>query len=280
MTMTINTSRWNSKLVRILIIAAAVIVLSIWLFSTPAGLMGKADGIGYAVCHQISERSFHIGDRALPLCARCSGMYLGAMTAFTYLAVAGGRKQNFPRWSVSIVLILFVIAFGVDGSNSYLYLIKSVAPGAVANIPNLYTPNNLLRILTGSGMGVGLAAILYPAFNQTVWVEAEEKPALTWKGMLIIIPVTLAIDLLVTTESPIILYPAAFISVVGVLLLLMMVYTIVWIMLTGQENKYTKLQQMWLPLLAGFTIALLQILAIDLLRYWLTGTWGAIPLVS
>mgnify|MGYP001099298847 CR=1 FL=1 len=278
--MSINNPRWNNKLVRILIIAAAVIILGIWLFSTPPGLMGKADGIGYAVCHQISERSFHIGDRALPLCARCSGMYLGAMTTLTCLAIIGRKKQNFPSWSVSTILILFVLAFGVDGANSYLYLIKSVAPGAVVNIPNLYTPNNLLRILTGSGMGVGLAAILYPAFNQSVWVEAVEKPALTWKGMLIILPVTLAIDLLVTTENPFILYPAAFLSVAGVILLLTMVYSIVWIMLTGQENRYKNLQQMWLPLLAGFTIALLQILAIDLLRYWLTGTWGAIPLVS
>ena len=250
--MTDKTSRWNSKVVRILIIAVACIVLSIWLLSTPGGVLGKADGIGYAVCHRIDERSFHVGDRALPLCARCSGMYLGAMTALTFLAVTGGKKQNFPPWSVSIPLILFVVAFGVDGTNSYLYLIKSVAPGALANIPNLYIPNNLLRIITGSGMGIGLAAILFPAFNQSSWVEAEEKPALTWKGLLVISVVTLAIDFLVTMESPIVLYPAAIISVAGVIILLTMVYTIVWIMLTGQENKYTNLRQMWLPLLAGF----------------------------
>jgi uncharacterized membrane protein len=280
MTMTVKSNRWNSKTARILLIVVALIVLSVWLLSTPGGVLGKLDGVGYAVCHRIDERSFNIGDRALPLCARCSGMYLGAATALVYLFFVGGGKQNFPSWSVAAVLILFVIAFVVDGTNSYLYLIKSIAPDAVAKIPNLYIPNNTLRILTGSGMGLGLAAILHPAFNQSAWVTAEEKPALTWKALLILVPIIITIDLLVTMESPVVLYPAAFISVAGVLVLLTMVYTIVWIMITGQENRYTSLRQMWMPLLAGFTIALLQILAIDLVRYWLTGTWGAIPLVS
>ncbi|MBI4731737.1 MAG: DUF2085 domain-containing protein [Chloroflexi bacterium] len=263
---------------RYLMIPAALIVITYWLFTTPPGLLGKADGIGYAVCHRISERSFHIGDRQLPLCARCSGMYLGAMTGLVFQAIAGRKRQKFPPWSVGIPLILFVLAFGIDGSNSYLYLVKSVAPGALANIPNLYIPNNILRIFTGSGMGLGLAAIVYPAFNQTVWVEAEEKPPLGWKGFLLLLGVTIVIDLLVLTESPIVLYPAAFISAGGVIVLLTMVYTIVWTMLTGQENKFTRLRQMWLPLLAGLTIAVLQILAVDLLRLWLTGTWGPIPL--
>jgi uncharacterized membrane protein len=263
---------------RYLIIPAALIVITIWLIDTPPGLLGKADGIGYAVCHRISDRSFHIGDRQLPLCARCSGMYLGAMIGLTYQAITGRKRQNFPRWSVAIPLILFVIAFGVDGANSYLYLVKSVAPGVVENIPNLYIPNNVLRILTGSGMGLGLAVILYPAFNQSVWKEAEEKPALNWKGLLIIIAITVCVDLLVLTESPIVLYPAAFISAGGVIVLLTIVYSIVWTMLTGQENKFTRLRQMWLSLLAGLTIAVLQILIIDLLRLGLTGTWGAIPL--
>jgi uncharacterized membrane protein len=274
----------NTKLRRIasyaryLIIPAALIVITLWLLNTPPGLFGKADGIGYAVCHRISERSFHIGDRQLPLCARCSGMYLGATTGIIFLAITGRRRQNFPPWSVSIPLILFVIAFGVDGANSYLYLVKSVAPGVVDNIPNLYVPNNVLRIFTGSGMGLGLAAMLYPAFNQTVWMEAEEKPVLNWKGLLILTGITVIVDLLVLTESPIVLYPAAFLSAGGVILLLTMVYGIVWMMLTKQENKFTGLRQMWLPLLAGLTIAVLQILVIDLLRLSLTGTWGAIPL--
>jgi hypothetical protein len=70
----------------------------------------------------------------------------------------------------------------------------------------------------------------------------------------------------------------AIISVLGVVLLLTMVYTIVWVMITGQENKYTKIRQLWLPILAGFTITMIQTFGIDMLRFWLTGTWGGFPL--
>jgi len=263
---------------RYLVILAAILVITAWLINTPPGLLGKADGIGYAVCHRISERSFHIGDRQLPLCTRCSGMYLGAMIGLTYQVFVNRRRQNFPPWSVSIPLILFVIAFAIDGSNSYLYLIKTIVPGALPQVPNLYIPNNILRLFTGSGMGLGLAAILFPAFNQTVWVEADERPALNWKDMLILVGIVAVANLLVLTENPIVLYPVAFISAAGVIVLLTMVYTILWTMLMQKENQYSRLRQLWLALLAGVTVAFIQILAIDLLRFWLTGSWGAFPL--
>ncbi len=261
-----------------LVIPAALLVITVWLFNTPPGLLGKADSIGYAVCHRIPERSFHIGERPLPLCARCSGMYLGAMTALIYQVLFSGKRQKFPPWSVAAPLILFVAAFGIDGANSYLYLIKTVSPGALPQIPNIYIPNNTLRLFTGSGMGLGLAAILYPAFNQSAWADAEDKPALDWKGFLTVVGITVVVDLLVLTESPLVLYPAALISAAGVLVLLTMIYTIVWLMLMRQDGVFIRLRQLWLPILAGLTIAFIQILAIDLARFWLTGTWGAIPM--
>lgn len=214
----------------------------------------------------------------MPLCARCSGMYLGAMAALVYQSIVHPRSQKFPRWSVALPLALFAIAFAIDGANSYLYLIKSVSSGPLAQLPNLYIPNNVLRILTGSGMGLSLAALLYPAFNQTFWSQPEDRPAIEWKDLLVLIGIVLLIDLLVLTELPIILYPAAVISAGGVVILLTMVYTLVWLMLLGEENSFSQLKQAWLALLAGLTIAFAQILAIDLFRFWLTGTWGPIPL--
>jgi hypothetical protein len=91
--------------------------------------------------------------------------------------------------------------------------------------------------------------------------------------------ITLLVDLLVLTEHPLAVYPAAVITILGVLLLLTMVYTMVWVMVMRQENAFTRLSQMWLPLLAGLTIALLQTAGIDALRFWATGTWESFPLV-
>ena len=263
-----------------LIIPAFFLVLIGWLVSTPAGFFGKADAIGYAVCHRISERSFHIGNYQLPLCARCSGMYLGVVTGLIFQSITGWKRGKAPHWSMIALLVVFFLAFAIDGSNSYLYLIKQVSPGFLPQIPNIYLPNNTLRLLTGSGMGLGMAVMLFPAFNQSIWVEYDDKQSAlpNWKvfGLLLVIQVVL--DLLVLTDSPVVLFPVAVISALGVWLVLTLVYTIVWVMIWSQDNKFTKLRQLWLPLLAGLTIALIQTAAIDALRYWLTGTWGAFPL--
>jgi len=263
-----------------LVVAAAVLVFIGWIFSTPPGLLGKADAIGYAVCHRISERSFHIGNYQLPLCARCSGMYLGAVAGLVFQSITGWKRGKIPHWGILTVLAIFFIAFGIDGANSYLYLLKQVSPGILPGIPNIYTPSNTLRLLTGSGMGLAMVAMLFPAFNQSVWSDGDEKRRALpgWKTFGLLLGIQLILDLLVLTQSPLVLYPLAIIGVLGVWLLLTMVYTLVYVMIVGQDNKFSKLRQLWLPLLAGFTIAMIQTAAIDMLRFWLTGTWGAIPL--
>lgn len=37
---------------------------------------------GAVVCHQLPERSFVLGGQQLPVCARCSGLYLGVALGF------------------------------------------------------------------------------------------------------------------------------------------------------------------------------------------------------
>jgi uncharacterized membrane protein len=262
-----------------LVIAAALLVFIGWFLNTPPGLFGKADAIGYAVCHRISERSFHIGSIQLPLCARCSGMYLGAVTGLVFQTMISWKRLKIPHWSIIALLVVFVAAFGIDGSNSYLYLLKQVSPGILPNIPNLYVPNNTLRLLTGSGMGMGMGVMLFPAFNQTIWIDGVDKRAIRgWKAFGLLLGIQVIFDLLVLTENQVVLYSLAIISALGVWILLTMVYSMVWVMVMGQDNQFAKMRQMWLPLLAGLTIAMIQTAAIDALRFWLTGTWGAFPL--
>ena len=123
-----------------------------------------------------------------------------------------------------------------------------------------------------------MAAMLYPVVKQSVWREADNRPVLTWREIGIITGILLVVDLGVLTESPVILYPVAFMSVLGVMFLLVMVFSIVWVLLMGQENGFERIQQLWLPTAAGLTMALLMISVIDLLRLKLTGTWGGFPL--
>ena len=83
------------------VLLAVGLLLVGWLFNTPGGLLGKADAVGYAVCHRIDLRSFYIGDRQLPLCARCTGMYLGAMLGLVYQVFFGRRRAGLQRFGGS-----------------------------------------------------------------------------------------------------------------------------------------------------------------------------------
>ena len=269
---------FKSNLIRWFVPIALLLVLSGFLFITPPGLLGKADGIGYAVCHRIDERSFQIFDRQLPLCARCTGEFNAAAVTFLFLGFVSRKRQGMPLKGILAVLVLFFLAFGVDGSNSYLYLLKQSYEGFLPQIPNIYVPNNTLRLLTGSGMGIAMASVLFPVVNQTLWRENDPRPVLTWKEFGGLLGIILLIDLGILSESPVILYPIAFLSVLGVLALLMTVFGMVWVILMRQENLFDSLKQLWLPAAAGLTLAFLMISVIDLLRLQLTGTWGGFPL--
>jgi len=269
------------KLSRWFVPLAALAAFAGWMYIAPPGILGKMDAVGYAVCHRIDERSFHIGGPGgiqLPLCARCSGTFTGAAVGLIFMAVAGGRRAGMPHKKFYWLFLLFFLAFGIDGSNSYLYLIKQTT-GAFPQIPNIYIPNNILRLFTGSGMGVTMAAFLVPAFNQSVWRDFDPAPVIErWSHLLTLLGIMLVIDLLILTESPIVLYPIAIISPLGTLALLTMIFSIIWLMIMKQDNFFNRFRELWLPLLAGFTLSMLMILAIDLFRFQLTHTWSGFPL--
>ena len=242
-----------------------------WLINTPSGLLGKADAVGYAVCHRIDVRSFHLGERPLPLCARCSGMYLASILSIFYQARAGSRRSGMPGRSAMAVFGLFVFAFGLDGINSYL----SLFPGA----PTLYQPQNWLRLLTGTGMGLAMAGVLIPVFNQTAWRQPVPRAVFPRAASLLpLLALAGVMNILVLTENPLLLYPLALISAVGVLLLLALVYSMVWMLLLKKENLHSTLAQMIMFLVAGFGTAVLQIALMDAARLLLTGTWDGFHL--
>lgn len=253
-----------------MLLAVGLLLLG-WLVNTPGGLLGKADAVGYAVCHRIDLRSFYLGDRQLPLCARCTGMYLGAMLGLVYQALSGRRRTGTPPTAVLVVSAALVMAFAVDGLNSYL----SLFPGA----PSLYAPQNWSRLLTGTGMGLVMAIAIFPAFNQTARKDHDPRPAIGGMApLLFLLILALLLDFLVLTENPLLLYPLSLVSAAGVLVLLTMVYSMIFQMVFRLENTDLFGYRYLYPLVGGFGLALLQIVLLDLARYLLTGTWDGFHL--
>lgn len=250
---------------RWIVLGFAVILNIVWLTLTPAGLLGKADAVGYAVCHRISARSFHIGDRPVAMCARCSGMFLGALLGMIFHIVQG-KKGKMPPVLVLVILGLLAAAWVLDGSNSFLMLTDW--------FPSLYTTENWTRLVTGTGMGLGVSAMIYPAFIQTNFKTWKDESGLGhWKQVLILFLAAGALDAIILLEIPWILYPLSLLSALSVLMLLTMIYTMVIVMLSKKENTYEGLRQLIFPLIGGFCVALFQIGVIDLVRFLWTGTW-------
>jgi uncharacterized membrane protein len=255
-----------------LVLTTALLLVG-WLLNTPPGLLGKADAVGYAVCHRIDVRSFHLGDRPMPLCVRCTGMYLGAMLALIYQAFLAPRRGRLPSLRAWIPLGLLVLAFAVDGANSYAHLIPEL------KLPSLYEPQHWLRLLTGAGMGLVMLITLYPVFNQTVWRDWIDRPIFPgWRSWAGLFGLALGLCLLVLTQNPLVLYPLAYLTAGGVLVILSMTYCILWLMIFKRENRFTRPAQLIWPLLAGFATTMVQIIGLNIVRYLFTGTWGGFSL--
>ncbi|MBK7448738.1 MAG: DUF2085 domain-containing protein [Anaerolineales bacterium] len=76
---------------------AAIAAVIAWFIIAPEGALGKLDAIGYAVCHRIVARSFQIGDRQLPLCARCTGEFYAAGLALLFQLIVSEKTASCPR---------------------------------------------------------------------------------------------------------------------------------------------------------------------------------------
>ena len=65
----------------------------------------------------------------MPLCARCTGEFNAAAMALIFQALVSPRHSLLPRRGILAVLAVFFLAFALDGSNSYLALMRSMEPG-------------------------------------------------------------------------------------------------------------------------------------------------------
>ncbi|MBN2554606.1 MAG: DUF2085 domain-containing protein [Anaerolineales bacterium] len=250
------------------LVAAALAVLAIgviWLVNTPAGLLGKADAVGYAVCHRIPAHGFFIGERAFPMCARCSGMFLGALITQAYYLLRRPRAGLYPRKAVVAVLILFFLFWAGDGLNSTLAGLPEAA--------NLYPPSNTLRAISGALMGITLTTMVYPAFIQSAWADWASERGLAWRDLLTLIGAQALMVLALHSDAPALLYPLALLSAAGVLTTLAMAYTMLLIVSFKREGRSRSWRELAPMLLLGFTCALLQIALLDWLRYGAIGAW-------
>ena len=249
--------RWGVWLLPLAVIGA-------FLLLPPWDVLVKTRLIGYAVCHQLPERSFHLAGEQLPLCARCSGTFLGALAGFVLLTLRGRHRAiGLPPVPITVMLVVFIFALGVDGLNSYL----TFFPG----MPHLYQPHNWLRLTTGTFNGLAISSIVYPVLNYSLWRDVVNTPAIKdFRELGLLIATGIGIIIVVLLEPAPLLYPLAILSTLGVLTLLTALNTVLLLMLFNRHGRVVQWQQAVLPLLVGLAASFVELGAIDVLRYLVT----------
>jgi uncharacterized membrane protein len=139
---------------------AAIIPLAALAASRPQGpALGyafalAAYAIGRVICHQLPSRSFQLWAAVLPVCARCTGIYIGA-------AVVSAALWTRPRTPVNISHSR--VYHKDPGARTRQLLLAALAPTAITLIYEWttgITPANWIRALAGLPLGAAVAWLI------------------------------------------------------------------------------------------------------------------------
>ncbi len=97
----------------------------------------------YCQCHQMPERSFFYKGYQFPLCARCTGIFLGHIGAFLLA----------PFYTFKYSISLLMIPLIIDGSVQYT---------------TSYVSNNFKRLVSGILYGFAFTSVIIHIFKSLI----------------------------------------------------------------------------------------------------------------
>ena len=210
------------------------------------------DWLGFAVCHQLPERTLHYGLAALPTCVRCSGIYVGLLAGFLYLTAANRKRESgFPPWWALAFGVIGLGLMGLDGVSSYA----------------AWRPTtNELRLITGLLAGSALPLVLVPMFNYQAWKNASEDRIIKgWADFGLYLLVIVATFLAFQYRPDWLFWPVYLLS--GLAIILAFVYTnaILVLLLPWWSQKAEQVRNLIVPLCIGAVMGLVELAG----SYWL-----------
>jgi len=159
--------------------------------------------IGYAVCHQLPEKSIFIEGKQLPVCARDTGIYFGSLISLFFVLLSKRRRSNsIPVPYISFTFVFFMLLMGVDAVSSYVGFRETT---------------NSIRLLTGLLVGISLPLFMYPILIDNLLEEHDEEHILkSWYELLLLLFLVISSYLLILYFNVQLYYPVAFATVIGI----------------------------------------------------------------
>jgi uncharacterized membrane protein len=136
--------------------AVGLAVVFLWVFVIVAAPLAKANGlIGLSspvynffsyLCHQISDRSFHVEGEQFAVCSRCFGVYFGLLFGFAIYPL--WRRIDEIKPLPKVWLFLSLIPITVDWS---------------LTVCGIWENTHLSRFLTGLILGTACGIFIVPS---------------------------------------------------------------------------------------------------------------------
>ena len=153
---------WLAALVVLLAVAWVVLLIAAPLL--PAAAAAVTYAFGSLICHQIPERSFHLGASQLPVCARCFGIYSGfALSATLSRLVLGSGPNASNHWGLTPRQIL------ITGALPTLVTV-------LAEWAGVWRTSNVTRAIAGAALGVAVAFVVLAALATLHYGECPPRP--------------------------------------------------------------------------------------------------------
>ena len=89
------------------------------------------------ICHRRPDRTFKIKDHYFPVCSRCTGIYIGAISFFVYSYLF---EVDYSIFTLLTAVLILILAF-LDALTQYYSIRNS---------------NNTIRFVTGLIAGIGV----------------------------------------------------------------------------------------------------------------------------
>lgn len=170
--------------------------------------------IGYAICHQLPERSLFLGGYQLPVCARDTGTFLGFGIVLTYYLLGRRwRRAKLPDLPVLVVAMAGFALFAFDALSSYL---------------GVRDTENSIRLISGLGMGSGVGLLLLTVLSYKEGGDPGRR-SFTCKDLLALLPLLALLFMAVTTDLGVAWY--YLISSLTILFLLLLILTLFYVLI-------------------------------------------------